>query len=48
MFMVKLLQSMKILIKPPVMVRVDNVRAIFNARKITATSYTRNMDMKYK
>ena len=48
MFVIQLLGSMKILVKCPFMVRVDNVGAIFMARNITTTSHTKHMDIRYK
>ena len=48
MFVPQLLRSMKMLIKVPVTVRVDNVRAIFMASNITTTSCTKCMDIKHK
>ena len=48
MFVVQLLGSMKILVKYPVMVRVDNVGAIFMASDITITCHTKHVDIQYK
>ena len=48
MFVVQLLGSMKIAVKYPVMVRVDNVGAIFMAGKITTTCHTKHVDIRYK
>ena len=39
---------MKIVIKYPVTVRVDNVCAIFMVSNITATCHTKQMDIRYK
>ena len=39
---------MKIVVKYPVMVRVDNVCAIFMASNITAMCCTKHVDMRYK
>ena len=47
-FIIQLLGSIKILVKYPVMGRVDNVDAIFMASNITTTSYTKYMDIRYK
>ena len=44
----QLLRSMKISIKLPVTVRVDNVSVIFVACNITTTSYIKHMDIRYK
>ena len=41
MFIAKLLQSKKISVELLITVRVDNVRAIFMARIVTATSHTK-------
>ena len=48
MCVIQLLGSMNILVKYPVMARVDNLGAIFMARNITTTSHTKHMDIKYK
>ena len=48
MLMVQLLGSMKIIVKYPVMVRVDNVGAIFMASNITTTCHTKHVDIWYK
>ena len=48
MFIIQLLGSMKILVKYPVMARVDNIGAIFMANNITTTSYTKHMNVTYK
>ena len=45
MFVAQLLESMQIVVKYPVMVRVDNVGAIFMASNITAMSHTENIDI---
>ena len=39
---------MKILVKLPVMVRVDNIEAIFLASNITTISCTKHIDARYK
>ena len=48
MFVVQLLGSMKIVIKYPVTVRVDNVGAIFMASNITTMCCTMHVDIRYK
>ena len=48
MFMIQLLRSMKISINLPVMVRFDNMGAIFMAINITNTSNTKCVDTRYK
>ena len=48
MFIIHLLGGMKISVKYPVMVRVDNIGAIFMASNITTKSHTRQMDIRYK
>ena len=48
MFMVQLLGSMKIAVKYPVTVRVDNVGAIFMASNITTSCHTKHVDIRYK
>ena len=48
MFMVQLLGSMKILVKYPVMVRVNNVSAIFLASNITTICCTKHVDIRYE
>ena len=48
MFMVQLLQRMKIAVKYPVMVRVDNIGAIFMASNITTFCHTKDVDIRYK
>ena len=39
---------MKILIELPVIVKVDNVEALFMASSIATTSHTKHMDIRYK
>ena len=39
---------MKIVVKYPVIVSVDNVGAIFMASNITTTCHTKHMDNRYK
>ena len=46
--MIQLLRSMNIVVKYPVMVRVDNVGATFMASNISTTCYTKHMDIRYK
>ena len=48
MFVAQLLESMQIVVKYPVTVRVDNVGAIFMARNIATTSCTKHVDNQYK
>ena len=48
MFIVQLLGNMKIAVKYPVMVRNDNVGAIFMASNLTTTCCTKHMDRRYK
>ena len=48
MFVAQLLESIQMVVKCPVMVRVDNVGAIFMASNITTTSHTKHVDIWYK
>ena len=48
MFVVQLLESIQIVVKYPVMVRVDNVGVIFMASNITAMNHTKHVDIRYK
>ena len=48
MFVVQLLESMQIVVKYPVTVKVDKVGAIFMASNIMTTSHTKHMDIWYK
>ena len=48
MFVAQLLENMQIIVKYPVMVRVDNVGAIFMASNIMTTSHTKHVDIRYK
>ena len=48
MFMAQLLGSMTIVVKYPVMVRVDNVGAIFMESNITTMCCTKHVDIRYK
>ena len=48
MFVLQLLRSMKIAAKYPVMVRVENVEAIFMARSNTMTYSTKHVVIRYK
>ena len=45
MFIIQLLESVKIQVKYPVTVGVDNVGTIFMASNITITSGTKNMNV---
>ena len=47
-FVLQLLQSMKIKVKLTIIVHVDNVGAIFMTNNVTNTSHTRNVDICYK
>ena len=47
-FMIQPLGSMKISVKLSVMVRVENVGAMFIASKISTKSHTKHMDNRYK
>ena len=46
--MIQLQGSMKILVKYPLIARVDNVGAIFMASNITTTCQTKHVDIQYK
>ena len=48
MFVLKLLRSMKRLIKLPVMVRVDNIGSVFMGNKITTMLCTKHVDIRHK
>ena len=48
MFVIRLLRSMKILVKLPATVRVDMIEAIFMTRNITTTLHTKHVDIRYK
>ena len=48
MFVIQLLGSMKIAVKYPVMVRVDNMGDIFIASNITITCYIKHINIRYK
>lgn len=48
MFVVQLLESMKIKVKLPVTVRVDNVGAIFMSKNISTSSRTKHVDIRTK
>ena len=48
MFVIWLLGSMKILVKYSVMVRVDDVGAIFMASNTTTITHTKHMDISVK
>ena len=45
MFVAQLFESMQIVVKYLVMVRVDNVAAIFMASNITTMSHTKHVDI---
>ncbi len=47
-FVMKLLESMEIKVKIPVIVRVDNIGAIFMSKNITTTSQSKHMDVTTK
>ena len=47
MFLTQLLGSMKMSVKLPVMVRVDNVGALFIASNITTTAHVNHFDIRY-
>ena len=47
-FVIQLLGSMKILVKYPVTIRVDNKGVIFMANNIATIHYTKHMDIRYK
>ena len=48
MLVVQLLESMKLAVKYPVMVRVDNEGAIFMLSNITTTCHTKHVNIRYK
>ena len=48
MLVIQFMGSMKILVKYPVTVRVDNIGAIFMASNIMTESCTKHMDLRYK
>ena len=48
MFVVQLLRSMKIAVKYPVTIRVDNIGVIFMVSNITTTCHTKLVDIQYK
>ncbi len=48
MFVLQLLQSMKIKVKLPIIVCVDNVGAIFMTKNITTTERSEHVDIRYK
>ena len=48
MFVVHLLGLMKIVVKYPVMVRVDSIGAIFMASNITTNCCTKHVDISYR
>ena len=48
MFVSQLLTSMKVTVRYPIIVRVDNVGAIFMAQNVTTMSSTKHVDIRYK
>jgi hypothetical protein len=46
-FVVQILESLKIKVQMPIIVRVDNIGAIFMAENKSATSRTRHVDARY-
>ena len=48
MFIINLLENMKIKVKLPVIVRVDNTGAIFMGSNVTTTSRTKHVDIRTK
>ena len=48
MIIMQLLGSMKIMVKYPVMLRVDNAGAIFMSSNITTTCHTKHVGIQYK
>ena len=48
MFVIQLLHNMKIFVKLPVMVKVNNVGAMFMSGIITAMSHTKYVHIRYK
>ena len=48
MFIIHFLLSMKISVKLPVIISVDNVGAIFMVSSISASSHTKHVDIRYK
>ena len=46
--MINLLENMKIKVKLPVIVRVDNTGAIFMGNNVTTTSCTKHVDIRTK
>jgi len=47
-FVVQLVESMEIQVQLPVIVRVDNVGAVFMAKNITTTGRTKHVDIRTK
>lgn len=47
-FLINLLGSMRIIVQLPVIVRVDNVGAIFMSENLTTTSRTKHIDIRLK
>ena len=48
MFMIQLLENMKISVKLTVKVRVDNISAMFMASNNTTTSHAKHNDIRYE
>ena len=48
MLVTQLLGSIKVSVKLPVTMRVDNVGAIFMASNVTTMSHTKHVDIRYK
>ncbi len=48
MFVFQVLQSIKIKVKLPIIVQVDNVGAIFKTKNITTTGCSKHVDKCYK
>ena len=48
MFVAQLLQDIQIVVQYPVMVRVDNIGAIFMASNITTKSHIKHVNIWYK
>ena len=48
MFVIQVLEGMKIKVKFPIVVRVDNIGAIFMSKNVTTTSRTKHVDVRYK
>ena len=48
LFVLQILECMRITVTLPVIVRVDNVGAIFMSKNVTTTSRTKHVDVRYK